>query len=269
MSSAEQAPPWPIWLPPHELLEVPGERRREAGRLHFTEALQQLLRRVSHPQLSELADWACNERGNLHTSQISHLRNNKLQILGMKCADALGRINQAAWVVQQLPELLPQLGTAELTPRIEAILASYEPLLDPVSSAPLGASQFLALYLGYLELPLERPLVLTPEQATLLAERIGVWLDQQLTAKGLGFREAGRRLQRAWSDEGNGGDGPASSSAGAAKLLRVINGLDDYSPRQLIEDWPRIAQAATAVLELDLDARQLASELLAAPIAAT
>ena len=80
------------------MLQLSGAERREAGRLHFGEALLFLLRHVSHPQLSELADWACNEPGNLHTSQISHMRNNKVRMLGTKAVDALGRINQAAWV---------------------------------------------------------------------------------------------------------------------------------------------------------------------------
>jgi hypothetical protein len=244
---------WPAFLPEPSLLEAPGGQRREAGRQHFSDALVQVLRQVSHPQLSALADWACNETGNLHTSQISHMRNNKVRMLGTRAVDALGRINQAAWVFKHCPELLPQLSCAELTPAIEAILQRYEPLLHPLSQAPLGVGDFMAVYLGYLTLPLSLPLVLSPEQAEQLAGRIGAWLDQQLSDKGLSFREGVRRLKEAWQ----GGAAPVD------RLVRVIGGLEEYSPRQLAEEWHAIANAVCSALELDTEPSDLAEALLA------
>ena len=243
---------WPGCLPPPEQFAIPGPERREAGRLHFTEALVHLLRPISHPQLSELADWACNETGNLHTSQISNLRNNKTRMLGTRSVDALGRLNQAAWVVRQRPELMEQLGTASLTPRITSILEVYDPLLHPQTQLPLGSGEFLSLYLGYIRLPIEAPFVLRPEEKELLAERIGIWLDQQLSAKGLSFRDASSRLRLAWPGE----------TAGADRLVRVIGGLEDYSARDLAGEWERIASAAAAVLERPLTPRSLAEELI-------
>jgi hypothetical protein len=258
MPSAAPAPSWPDFLPERVLLETSGERRREAGRLHFSEALLFLLRHVSHPQLSELADWACNEPGNLHTSQISHMRNNRVRMLGTKALDALGRINQAAWVHRHRPQLLDSLGTGPLTSRLEGILAAYQPLLDPISQEPLGSGALMAIYLGYLRLPIELARSLSPREAELLAGLIGEWLDGALSARGLGFRAAARRLQLAWPGE----------KAGAERLVRVIGGLEDYSARQLAEDWERIAIAAAAVLEDPKDPWALADELLATAKAA-
>jgi hypothetical protein len=255
MRRAAPATAWPAFLPEQTVLQASGEERREAGRLHFSEALLMLLRQVSHPQLSDLADWACNEAGNLHTSQISHMRNNKVRMLGTKALDALGRINQAAWMVQNQPALLPHLGTAKLSPAIQAILERYEPLLHPEHGQPLGAGDFMAIYLGYLTLPISLPMVLTPEQAEQLAERIGAWLDQQLSDKGLSFREGARRLKQAWPGE----------PAGADRLVRVIGALEDYSPRQLADDWHSIATAVCNVLDLDPEPRDLAATLLAIP----
>ena len=252
MPRAVLASPWPTFLPESGLLQASGEQRREAGRLHFSEALLALLQHVSHPQLSELADWACNEPGNLHTSQISHMRNNKVRMLGTKALDALGRINQAAWVHRHQPQLLRQLGTAALTPRLEAILAAYEPLLDPISNEPLGCGEFMAIYLGYLQLPIEIQRTLSAKEAELLAGRIGEWLDAELSARGLNFREAARRLQQAWPGE----------KAGAERLVRVISGLEDYTAKQLAEEWERIATAAAAVLERESDPWGLADVLL-------
>jgi hypothetical protein len=258
MPSAAPATSWPDFLPERVLLETSGEQRREAGRLHFSEALLFLLRHVSHPQLSELADWACNEPGNLHTSQISHMRNNRVRMLGTKALDALGRINQAAWVHRHRPQLLDSLGTGPLTSRLEGILAAYQPLLDPISQEPLGSGALMAIYLGYLRLPIELARSLSPREAELLAGLIGEWLDGALSARGLGFRAAARRLQLAWPGE----------KAGAERLVRVIGGLEDYSARQLAEDWERIAIAAAAVLEEPKDPWALADELLAAAKAA-
>jgi len=258
MPPAAPAPSWPDFLPERVLLETSGERRREAGRLHFSEALLFLLRHVSHPQLSELADWACNEPGNLHTSQISHMRNNRVRMLGTKALDALGRINQAAWVHRHRPQLLDSLGTAALTSRLEGILAAYQPLLDPISQEPLGSGALMAIYLGYLRLPIELARSLSPREAELLAGLIGEWLDGALSARGLSFRAAARRLQLAWPGE----------KAGAERLVRVIGGLEDYSARQLAEDWERIAIAAAVVLEEPKDPWALADELLATAKAA-
>jgi hypothetical protein len=258
MPSAAPATSWPDFLPERVLLETSGEQRREAGRLHFSEALLFLLRHVSHPQLSELADWACNEPGNLHTSQISHMRNNRVRMLGTKALDALGRINQAAWVHRHRPQLLDSLGTGPLTSRLEGILAAYQPLLDPISQEPLGSGALMAIYLGYLRLPIELARSLSPREAELLAGLIGEWLDGALSARGLGFRAAARRLQLAWPGE----------KAGAERLVRVIGGLEDYSARQLAEDWERIAIAAAAVLEEPKDPWAMADELLATANAA-
>jgi hypothetical protein len=243
---------WPASFPDGSLLQLPGEARREQGRSHFTDALVQLLRHVSHPQLSELADWACNEAGNLHTSQISHLRNSKMRMLGIKCVDALGRINQAAWAYHHQPALMSQLGTAPLTPRLESILKGYAPLLHPSTEQPLGAGEVLAVYLGYLQLPISPPLSLSSRQAEVLAEKLGGWLDQAFSADGISFREAGQRLRSAWCGE----------SFGVERLLRVVAGMEDYSPRQLADDWERIATSVAAALGRSLDPQQLAEELL-------
>lgn len=249
---------WPGCLPLAEQLAIPGPERREAGRKHFTEALIHLLRPISHPQLSELADWACNESGSLHTSQISNLRNNKTRMLGTRSVDALGRLNQAAWIVRQRPELTEQLATAPITPRIESILEVYDPLLHPQTQLPLGSGEFLSLYLGYIRLPIEAPLRLQSEQKELLAERIGIWLDEQLSAKGLSFREASKRLRLAWSGEKQGAD----------LLIQVIGGLKDYRPREVIQEWERITTAAAAVLERPFTPRTLAQEVLGTEAAA-
>ena len=93
---------------------------------------------------------------------------------------------------------------------------------------------------------------LSSRQAELLAEKLGGWLDQAFSADGISFREAGQRLRSAWCGE----------SFGVERLLRVVAGMEDYSPRQLADDWERIAASVAAALGRSLDPQQLAEELL-------
>ncbi|MEB3183267.1 MAG: hypothetical protein VKN15_02620, partial [Cyanobacteriota bacterium] len=206
---------WPPFLPPEKLLRLGGERRREEGRKHFQAVMELLLEPISHPILSELADWACGEAGTLHTSQISHLRTGKAVMLGNKAVEALGRVNQTVWVARNRPWLLERLGTAPMDGRIEALVRRYQPLLHPHSGQPLGAGDFLALYMGSLRLPLPEEETLGPEQALRLAQRLGPWLDGALLERGMSLRMAGERLQELCP-----GDGEL-----VRRLLRVVAGF--------------------------------------------
>ncbi|MEB3302584.1 MAG: hypothetical protein VKN56_11510 [Cyanobacteriota bacterium] len=244
---------WPSFLPEASLLQSKGEERRKAGQAHFAEVLMALLHPVTHPQLRELAEWACAETGTLHTSQISLMRNNKTRMLGTKVIDALGRLNQLAWVAARHPELLPLAGCAPLTPRIQRLLEAYKPLLDPVSQEPLGSGALLEIYLGLRRQPISRPRSLSLAEAGRLAERLGDWLEAELRARDWSFREAGRRLQRLWEGE----------AAGARRLVRVLAGLEDYTAKQVADGWERIARALLSLLDRKPDIWALADELLA------
>jgi len=244
---------WPSCLPAPELLSQRAEERRAAGQAHFTEVLLALLQSVSHPQLSELADWACNGSGTLHTSQIPQLRNQKVRMLGSKAIDALGRLNQAAWAARHHPHLLPQLGCGPLTPRIEKILSSFQPLVDPSSGEPLGSGALLEIHLGLRRLKVELPRVLKVEEAQQLAERLTDWLEAELRHRGWSLREAGQRLQQTWGEE----------TSGAKRLVRVLAGLESYTAKQLIDGWEPIAMAVLRMLDHEPDVWALADALLA------
>jgi hypothetical protein len=228
---------WPPFLPPERLLHLPGEQRREAGKKHFQAVMELLLEPISHPLLSELADWACNEPGCLHTSQISLLRNGKATMLGNKVAEALGRINQAVWAARQRPELLPRLATAPVDERIQSLLWRYRPLLHPRSGAPLGPGDFLALYMGSLRLPAAEEVRLSPEQAEKLAAQLGPWLDAALLEQGLSTRMAAERLWELL---------PADGEL-VQRLLAVVVGLEPCEPAWLAVVW---AQLQPALAEL-------------------
>lgn len=229
---------WPPFLPPEKLLRLEGEQRREAGRKHFQAVIELLLAPLSAPLLSELADWACNEPGCLHTSQISHLRNGKKVMLGNKAVEALGRINQAAWVARNRPWLLERLGTAPLSERIEGLVRRTYPLLHPISGHPLGPGDFLAIYMGSLRLPEAEEAALSAEQAQQLALRLGPWLDQALLERGLSLRMAWETLQELCP-----GDGEL-----VGRLLRVVAGFEECDPTWLAVVWEELQPALSQLL---------------------
>jgi hypothetical protein len=229
---------WPPFLPPEKLLRLDGEQRREAGRKHFQEVMELLLAPISHPLLSELADWACNEPGTLHTSQISLLRNGKATMLGNKCVEALGRVNQAVWVARNRPWLLERLGTAALSERMEALVRRTHPLLHPLRGHPLGPGEFLALYMGSLRLPQAEEASLAAEQAQALAMRLGPWLDQALLEKGLSLRMAAEKLRERL---------PADREL-VGRLLRVVAGFEDCDPGWLAVAWSELEPALAELL---------------------
>jgi hypothetical protein len=108
------------------------------------------------------------------------MRNNKARVHGTKAIDALGLVNQAAWLARHQPQWLPALGCGPITPRIEQLLSAYQPLVDPISQEPLGSGAFLELYLGLRRLPITLPRTLRPVEAKRLAERLGDWLEREL-----------------------------------------------------------------------------------------
>lgn len=136
------------------VLEV-NEERREFGKRHTSAVLVFWLSRNnwSHPNLELLASWALNEEGALHTSQVSHIRNGRMRMLGVKTIDALGAINLAAWAYHNDKELLKELGTAQLTAKIEELMLNAEAVIDPRTNEPLTQGGWMELYLGYIKIP--------------------------------------------------------------------------------------------------------------------
>ncbi len=98
--------------------------RRELGRQHMSSVMIYWLDRNnwSHPDFTLLAAWALNEEGALHDSQVSHIRNGKMRMMGVKSLDAFGAINQAVWAYNQDREAFRQMGCATVTEKVERLI---------------------------------------------------------------------------------------------------------------------------------------------------
>lgn len=231
-----------------------GEQRREAGRAYFTTCLSRMLQNISHPEMAALADWALDESGCLHTSQLSHLRNAKMRMLGVKSLDALGAINVAAFRFKtDRTGSFKKLGTAQTTARIEEILERFEPLMRPGSDEPINAGDLMMIYLGYLELDLPG---LTEEETKawdVAAEKIGGWFEDLLEEKGVRLRDGVSQVKSLWT--------------GSDKLCDhfcfAITGMGDFRPEELAEAWPYVTKVVSVFLDEDITEDELLSVVTA------
>ena len=232
-----------------------GDLRREAGRILFTNVLGFMLRDVSHPELALLADWACNEPGNLHTSQISHLRNAKMRMLGVKSLDALGRINQAAAAFKSgNRDALKRLDTATTTARIEEILERFDPVEHPDTGKAMDAGDLMMVYLGYIELPELVPAAAADDkQLAKVAKDLGPWVEALIEERGFRFRDGLKMLGDKWT----------GSDAGRDKFCQVVAGMDDYSVASVKAELDTIAKAISALIDEEMSAEDLVAAVAA------
>jgi|TARA_B100000035_G_scaffold33593_1_gene25498 hypothetical protein len=232
-------------LSPLQNFGLGGDDRRETGRQHFTQVLTLLLKDVSHPEMALLADWACNESGNLHTSQISHLRNAKMRMLGVKSLDALGRINQAAhYYKADRRGAFAEICTAATTARIEEILERFVPLMQDDEVTPMNSGDLMMIYLGYLRYELPESDTESYEAAV---ENVPQWFADLFEEKGVSFRDGLKLVQSKWT----------GSSDECSKFCSVLAGIDSYKADELANVWLRVSQVASAILDEDVSEQEL------------
>lgn len=211
--------------------------RREFGKQHMSAVVIYLLaqNQWSHPILEKLANWALGEEGALHASQVSHIRNGRMRMLGVKTIDAFGAINVATWAYHNDKKLLKQMGTAQLTADIEELLQDSKPILDPNTNQPLDAGGWMNLYLGYIQIPgvVGGAGSASTEAA---AKAIGLYIEKAVKESGKDFMEA----KALFSDSMNDADK-------ARKMVAVAASIDQYTPDELTADIAQICQALTAL----------------------
>ena len=229
-----------------------GEARREQGRALFTKVLSYMLKDISHPEMSALADWALDEAGCLHTSQLSHLRNAKMRMLGVKSLDAIGRINVAADLFKRGERKeLKALGAAIPTPRIEEVLERFEPIMNSEGVA-MDAGDFMMVYLGYIELDLFEGEDSGKDWAK-AAAGLTEWIEALLEEREVRTREALAIVKKAWPGTDESRD----------RFCLVVAGLEDLKAEELADLWPHIAVALKPILDEDFTEQDLYDMVIA------
>lgn len=212
-----------------------NEERRAFGKQHMSAAMIWWLAQNdwSHPNMETLANWALHEEGALHTSQVSHIRNGRMRMLGVKTIDALGAINVATWAFHNDKKLLKVLGCDVVDAKIEALLQDAKCLLHPVSGEPLDAGGFMNLYLGYLQLDGVVGGASTSTDFSAIADKIGAYLEDAIRTSGTDFVDAKGIFAKAF-------DGNMEK---ATKLVAVAAGLDKFTSDELTADAANICNA--------------------------
>lgn len=231
-ATAKASPPIPQLAQPLPAELGGGEYRRHRGRHLVSSAMVWWFARNdwSHPIFADLAAFALNEKGAVHTSQLSHIRNQKMRMIGIKILDAFGAVNLAVWAYHTDRQLLRTLRCGPLTASIEEVLQRSEPLLSPITNWPLDQGDWMMVYLGYLTLPGISPMMPTAEVLRDIAQFVGPF-----------FADAIRQC---------GGDFFSFSEAAALvfggkdqcrKAVAVAAGLDTYKTHELQRDLEPLA----------------------------
>lgn len=181
----------PQTLKRQEVLEI-NEDRRDFGKQHTSAVLVFWLSRNnwSHPMIEELANWALNEEGAIHTSQVSHIRNGRMRMMGVKTIDALGAINLATWAYHNEKKVLKELGCGQLTARIEEMLKDAEPIIDPRTNEPLTQGGWMELYLGYVKVPGVVGGASSSQDFSKVAAKLGTYIEKVIRESGQDFGSA-------------------------------------------------------------------------------
>lgn len=226
-----------------------NEQRRAFGKQHMSAVVIYMLaqNQWSHPILEELAVWALNEEGALHPSQVSHIRNGRMRMLGVKTIDAFGAINMALYAYKNDKELLKQLGTAQTTARIEELLKDASPILDPSDQTPLDAGGWMNLYLGYIHV---EGVIGTTATAESAAKSIGLYIEKSVKESGKDFMEAKAIFADAMSNPDK-----------ARKMIAVAASIDSYSADELTADIKAICEALNALDGKSRDAEMVLAAL--------
>ena len=184
--------------------------------------------------MEKLATWALNEEGALHTSQVSHLKNGKTRLMGMKCLDALGQINIAVWAYNndERSLLKKTLGVGTITKSIEELISDKESIMNPHTGLPIDQGDWLNIYLGLLTIP---NVVNGPEGDVTWAEtasKFGVYINSQLKACKIETTRAVAILTEATGDADL-----------AARLVMAACEIKPFDANELTSQLPTICEA--------------------------
>lgn len=198
----------------------------------------------SHPIFADLAEFALNEKGAVHTSQLSHIRNQKMRMIGLKILDAFGGVNLAVWAYHQDRKLLRTLRCGALTASIEEVLQRSEWINNPTNGLPLDQGGWMMMYLGYISVPGIAPLMPSTEVLRELAPFVGSYLADLVRQSGKDFY----KLSALANDLFGGKEE-------ARRLVSVAAGIETYKIHELQRDLENIA---TLAQRLDGKARTVA-----------
>lgn len=225
-----------------------NELRREAGKNHVSSLMIWWFAKNqwSHPIFSELADWALNETGSVHPSQLSHIRNRKMRMMGLKIVEAFGAVNIAVHAYQsdkkngisRSDSLLSRLGVRTTTQQIESWIEHATVIVNPITNEPAWQADFMGIYLGYIKIAgvISGRAEHDPDTMNRLAEQLGPYLAKAIQDSGCDFWSAAEIAKDYFLDE-----------LRWQKFVSVVTGIDYYQGVELQRDVTEMAGVLTRV----------------------
>ncbi|MGB0873626.1 MAG: hypothetical protein ACPGSE_00085 [Synechococcus sp.] len=201
----------------------------------------------SHPNFADLCDWALNEQGSVHPSQVSHIRQRKLRMIGLKVLDGFGQVNLAVHAYHTDRKLLTDLGVRPLTPAIESMVERAEAIMHPHFGRPMGQGDWMELFLGLFTIPgaLEGSLDPSSELFATASSTVGKYVSRVMQAANIDLATANERI-------GNRiGRNKAEAVVMVAAQIRAI------SPEQFHEEISDYCEALKAIDGMDRTPEQL------------
>lgn len=242
-----------------------NEIRRESGRNHVSSLMIWWFAKNewSHPIFSELADWALNETGSVHPSQLSHIRNRKMRMMGLKVIEAFGAVNLAVFAYQDdkrtgakgSESLLNRLGVRTVTQQIESWIEHATVIVNPVTKEPVWQADFMGIYLGYIKIAgvLNGHTDHDPKKMDQIASEIGSYLAEAIRNSPCDIWSASIIAQKIFGDDSR-----------SKKFVGVATGLDTYLGLELQRDITEIAMIISEITNNDVTPDQLLATVIRA-----
>lgn len=225
-----------------------NEIRRDSGKNHISSLMIWWFAKNewSHPIFSELADWALNETGSVHPSQLSHIRNKKMRMIGLKVLESFAQVNLAVYAYQKdkregtnrSDSLLSRLGVRTTTAQIEESIRDATVIMNPVTNEPCWQGDFMGIFLGYIKISgvLVGRTEYDPATMNVLASDVGPAFATRFKASQRDIWEIKNIAKSIFGDE-----------LRANKLVAVATGLAKYDGNELQRDICEIALIMTEV----------------------
>ena len=219
-----------------------NELRREGGKNHVSSLMIWWFAKNewSHPIFSELADWALNESGAVHPSQLSHIRNRKMKMMGLKVIEAFGAVNIAVYAYQEdkrkgsnrRDSLLQRLGVRTTTEQIERWIEHATVIVNPITKEPVWQADFMGMYLGYIKISgvLNGRSDFDPKRMDEMANEVGPYLADTIKNSACDIWAVVELARSVFADEQR-----------SAKFVSVATGLDRYEGLELQRDMTELA----------------------------
>jgi hypothetical protein len=229
--------------------------RSEKGVQALASLMNYWLATTSHDKLAAILRWGYGEPTGLDGGSLSRIRNAKQNRgAGIRHLDAMAEANRAIWMWKQDPAAAirafgPHSSFGVKAEWLDEIC--WLPAPEPNEDQPLDLGDLAMLLMSRLELPYLGGQLLSPSKLSQMTERFAQLLEDESSDRSWGPREATQRFLAAYpgTDPGRqrklkdllmGGDISGTELelelAAFAEMLRIIRGLDSFTPADLQEE---------------------------------